>query len=358
MNSDRFDTFRVGLIFPMSGPFGIIGPSSELSAQLARDELNTSAGVLGRRVELMSIDGGRDPVTVAHEVATLLDAGALDAVAGMHTSAVRRAVIPVTLGRIPYVYTSMYEGGDRYPGLFITGETPANQLVPALEFLVREFGRRRWAIVGNDYVWPRKSASITATRLRELGASVVHAEFAPVGSTDFAATVTAIERSGADATVVLLIGDDAVHFHQQFAGAGLDAHCIRLSPLMDENMLLAAGGENTHGLYVASGYFETLATEASLAFSSRFARSFGVDAPIVGALGQSCYEGITLLGALVNRAGTADVRIIESVSDSVSFTGARGHLFLSDGHVSQPIYLALAGAVDFEIIGEIRPARD
>ena len=133
MNSDRFDTFRVGLIFPMSGPFGIIGPSSELSAQLARDELNASAGVLGRRVELMSIDGGRDPVTVAHEVATLLDAGALDAVAGMHTSAVRRAVIPVTLGRIPYVYTSMYEGGDRYPGLFITGETPANQLVPALE---------------------------------------------------------------------------------------------------------------------------------------------------------------------------------------------------------------------------------
>ena len=61
MNSDRFDTFRVGLIFPMSGPFGIIGPSSELSAQLARDELNASAGVLGRRVELMSIDGGRDP---------------------------------------------------------------------------------------------------------------------------------------------------------------------------------------------------------------------------------------------------------------------------------------------------------
>ena len=60
----------------------------------------------------------------------------------------------------------------------------------------------------------------------------------------------------------------------------------------------------------------------------------------------------------MNRAGTADVRIIESVSDSVSFTGARGHLFLSDGHVSQPIYLALAGAVDFEIIGEIRPAGD
>ncbi|OZC67593.1 hypothetical protein CH276_03885 [Rhodococcus sp. 06-470-2] len=358
MNSDRVGTFRVGLIFPMSGPFGLVGPSSELSAQLARDELNAADGVLGLRVELISIDGGRDPAAVARQVATLLDAGALDAVAGMHTSAVRRAVIPVTVNRIPYVYTSLYEGGDRYPGLFITGETPTNQLVPALDFLVREFGRRRWAIVGNDYVWPRKSAAIAASRLRELGASVVHAEFRPVGSTDFATSVAALERSGADGAVVLLLGDDAVYFHQQFAAAGLDARCVRLSPLMDENMLIAAGGDSTHGLYVASGYFETLATEDSLGFSARFARAFGVDAPIVGALGQSCYEGIKLLGALVNRAGTVDVGVIESISDSVSFTGARGRLSLSNGHVAQPIYLALAGEVDFEILSEIRPVAD
>lgn len=352
------DTFTVGIVFPMSGPFGLVGPSSELSAQLAQEELNSRDGVLGRRVELLPIDGGRPPDVVATEVEELLEVGALDAIAGMHTSAVRRALIPITTGRIPYVYTSLYEGGDRYPGLFVTGETPSGQLLPALEFLVRELGRTKWAVVGNDYVWPRKSASIVARHLGSIGASVVFAEFSPIGTSDYSTAVTRIERSECDAVVVLLLVDDAAAFHQHFAAVGLDSRCARLSPLMDENMLLATGSANTRDLYVSSGYFETLATSESLDFSGRFSARFGTEAPIVGSLGQSCYEGITFLGNLVNRAGTADVAVLDAVSQNFSYDGARGHLTMVGGHIVQPIYLARAGEFDFDVLGEITPNRN
>ncbi|RRQ27534.1 hypothetical protein DK926_11435 [Rhodococcus sp. Eu-32] len=350
-------TFTVGIVFPMSGSFGLVGPSSELSAQLAQEELNATGGVLGRRVELVPIDGGRDPAVVAGEIRRLVDVGALDAVAGMHTSAVRRALIPITANRIPYVYTSLYEGGDRYPGLFVTGETPSAQLIPALDVMVDDLGRRRWAVVGNDYVWPRKTAAIVTEYLHSIGVSVVFGDFSPIGTVDYAQTVSGIERSGCDGVVVLLLGDDAVAFHQAFASAGLDRRCVRLSPLMDENMLLATGSENARELYVSSGYFETLGTSESLDFSGRFSSRFGVDAPIVGSLGQSCYEGITMLGELVDRAGSAEVTALESIAQNFSYDGARGHLKMTNGHVSQPIYLAKAGEFDFDVLVEITPRR-
>lgn len=360
LDTTRYDsdtTFAVGMIFPMSGPFGLVGPSSELSARLAQEELNAEDGILGRRVELLPIDGGRDPAVVASEVRALIDVGALDAVAGMHTSAVRRSLIPVTSGRIPYVYTSLYEGGDRYPGLFVTGETPSEQLIPALDFMMRELGRRNWAIVGNDYVWPRKTASIVGRHLTSAGASVSLVDFSPIGTADYSATVSGIGISGCDAVVVLLLGDDAAAFHQCFSSAELDRECVRLSPLMDENMLLATGTENTYDLYVASGYFETLATPESLDFSGKFSARFGTDAPIVGSLGQSCYEGITFLGELVNKAGTADVAALELLSQNFGYDGARGHLTMVAGHVVQPIYLARAGEFDFDVLGQLEPRR-
>ena len=156
MNSDRVGPFRVGLIFPMSGPFGLVGPSSELSAQLARDELNAADGVLGRSVELIAIDGGRDPAAVAGEVSTLVDAGALDAVAGMHTSAVRRAVIPVTVKKRqptnssrPWISwsTSSDEGAGRSSATTTSGPARAPLSQPhayvnwARPWCMRTFGR-------------------------------------------------------------------------------------------------------------------------------------------------------------------------------------------------------------------------
>ena len=36
----------------------------------------------------------------------------------------RNEVAPRIDGRLPYVYTPLYEGGEHRPGVFLTGETP------------------------------------------------------------------------------------------------------------------------------------------------------------------------------------------------------------------------------------------
>lgn len=46
-----------------------------------------------------------------------------------------QAIARVTSGRVPYVYGPLYEGGERTPGLFLPGETPSRQLLPAMDWM-------------------------------------------------------------------------------------------------------------------------------------------------------------------------------------------------------------------------------
>ena len=182
------DELNVALLIPRSGPAGMFGPSCELSARLAAEELNKANGAAGREVRLIPVDGGVPPREIARETDRLISTGAVDAVVGWQISAVRQALTPAIRCRVPYVYTAQYEGGERSPGVFLLGETPAGQLLPAMRLLGEERGIRRWCVVGNDYVWPRVTAGAARRYARQCGAKIAAELFVPLGTTDFSAS--------------------------------------------------------------------------------------------------------------------------------------------------------------------------
>lgn len=343
----------IALVIPLSGSAGVFGPSCELSARLAVAELNDAGGVLGHSVRLLPVDGGRAPELVAAEVEALVSLGAVDAVVGWHISAVRRALVPKISGRIPYIYTAQYEGGERSPGVFVTGETPARQLLPAMRLLAESPGVRRWFVIGNDYVWPRVTARAALRYARACGGRVCGQEFVALGTEDYSAVLRAIDRSSADVVLMLLIGADAVHFNRAYAAHGLHQRALRLSTHMDENMLMATGADATENLWATAGYFETLATAESLDFNGRYAARFGTHAPVLSSLGESCYEGVRLLAAMAERARSLDVRTLMRAGRTAAYEGPRGAVSLQGNHLEQPIYLARADAFDFDIVAQL-----
>ncbi|MDT0269792.1 substrate-binding domain-containing protein [Streptomyces sp. DSM 44915] len=347
------DVLGVALVVPRRGPAGIFGPACEFCAQLAADEVNADGGVLGRALRLVPVDGGAPPERVADEVEALVSAGIVHGVTGWHISSVRQAVAPRIAHRVPYVYTALYEGGENSAGVFLTSETPDGQLRPAMRLLAAERRISRWYVVGNDYVWPRRTARAARHYAREGGGRIVGADFLPLGCDDFAGPLRRIEQRAADAVLLLLVGSDAVRFNRAFAAAGLDHAALRLSTLMDENMLLASGPEATRGLSATGGFFAALATADTLDFQGRYTARFGLDAPSPSALGESCYEGVLLLAALVSRAGSVAVPAIEGAAPEVSYQGARGELRLRGRHVRQRIYLAEADGLDFVVTADL-----
>lgn len=347
------DTLDIALVIPLQGPAGIFGPSCECCAQLAVEEINAESGVLGREVRLVLVDGGAPPERVADEIDALICAGVIDAVAGWHISAVREVVAPRIGGRVPYVYTALYEGGEQAPGVFLTGETPNRQLRPTLHWFARQLGIRRWTIVGDAYIWPWASARRAHRYLAELGGTVCDEIYVPLGTTGFEETVGRVGASGCEAVLMLLIGDDAVNFNRAFAAAGLDRDHIRFSSLIEENVLLATGADNTRGLMTSAGYFEDLPTASGLDFAASYFRRFGPQAPVLNSLGESCYEGVRMLAELLRRAGELDVPSLQVKSEGLEYESPRGTVQVRNRHLMQRVFLAVADGVQWDVMQEL-----
>ncbi|MCF7547486.1 substrate-binding domain-containing protein [Pseudonocardia sp. WMMC193] len=347
------DVIDIAFVVPDSGPSGIYGPSCQASGRLAAMEINESGGILGREVRLRTVDGGQSPDKVANQVGAMVDAGVVDAVTGWHTSAVREMLAPRLRGRVPYIYTAVYEGGERTPGVFLTGETPTDQLLPAMRWMSEEMGVRSWVTVGNDYVWPRESARYARSYAEHVRAEIRDEIFIPLGTEDFGQVLRRVERAHVQGVLMFLLGSDAVRFNRAFTEMRMHDHCIRLSPLMDENMLMATGAANTHDLYSAAGYFESLGTAYGLDFERRYLQAIGPTAPALASPGESCFEGIALLAQLASAAGSTEVPRITTVADMVSYEGPRGAVRVRNQHLVQRIYLARADGLEFDVLAEI-----
>ena len=350
---------NVALVYPMQGPGGIFGPACDACARLAAEEVNRAGGVLGKELRLLEVDGGADPRKVADEVEALVATGVVHGVTGWHISSVRQAVAPRVAHLVPYVYTALYEGGERTDGVFMTSETPDWQLLPAMRLLAETRRVRRWFVGGNNYVWPRTTARAARRYARACGGGRVCGEaYLPLGAEDFRDVLRRIEHTDADGVLMLLVGSDAVRFNRAFAASGLDQRCLRLSTLMDENMLMASGPEATGDLFSTAGFFASLANQDTLDFHGQYADRFGIEAPAPGSLGESCYEGVLLLASLIERARTLDVAAISAAAETVSYEGPRGLLHLRDRHVRQRIYLAEADGLDFNVLAQLRAPHD
>jgi ABC-type branched-subunit amino acid transport system substrate-binding protein len=347
------DALDVAFVIPLSGPAGIFGPSCETCGALAADEINTGGGVLGRELRLRVVDGGESPRRVAARVDALVSRGAVQAVTGWHISAVRQEIAPRLAGRVPYVYTPLYEGGERTPGVFLTGETPAGQVLPAMRWMAQDLQVRSWCIVGDDYAWPRVSAAAAHRYAARSGIEIRDEIFVTLGTTDFTSALDRVERSGADGVLMFLVGSDAVQFNRAFTARGLDACCVRFSPLMEENMLLATGARNSRDLYASAGFFESLVTADSLDFGRRYVRRFGPTAPPLNSPGESCYEGLTLLNRLAEGAKSLDLSAICGAANSVAYESPRGDVRMRGNHLQQRIYLARADGLEFSVIAEL-----
>lgn len=347
------DALSVAFVVPLQGPTGIYGPSCLACGELAAEQLNARSGIGGRRVDLVIVDGGRHPEAVAAEVGALVDSGRVEAVAGWHISAVRQAITRRVGGQVVYAYAAMHEGRDDTPGVFMLGERPINQLLPAAEWMREQLGVGRWAVVGNDYVFPRVTGATARIAMRDTPSEIVAETYVPLGTTDFSAVLRDLGQEKADGVIMLLMGQDAVHFNRQFARGGLADRLSRLSPAIEENTLLGGGAGAHDNLYAAAAYFDHLGTPESRRLAHDYYGRYGPWAPTLNAVGESCYEAIWFLARLAKQCGGVDVESASTIAAGTFYDGPRGLVRLDGNLANQDVYVAEANGLQFDVRSQI-----
>jgi urea transport system substrate-binding protein len=351
------DTLPLAFVVPLQGPTGMYGPSCLACGELAAEKLNAANGIAGRRVELVIVDGGRNPDVVAAEVGDLVAHGRVEAVAGWHISAVRQAITKRIGGRVVYAYAAMHEGRDDTPGVFMLGERPLNQLLPAAHWMREQYGTGRWAVIGNDYVFPRVTGATARIALQDTASEIVSETYVPLGTKNFSRVLADLPRRDVDGVIMLLMGQDAVHFNRQFARTGLAEKLVRLSPAIEENTLLGGGAGAHDNLYAAAAYFDGMDTPESVELAHDYYGRYGPLAPALNAIGESCYEAILFLARVGKACGGLDVASVAAMPPGTFYDSPRGLVRLDGNLLNQDVYLAAANGLQFEIQEQIATVR-
>ena len=343
--------FKIGLLIPLSGPAALFGPSNQGSAELAADEVNAAGGILGRKVKLIPTDAGAAPAEVAKSVVRLLLEEKVDLIIGSHDSAVRQAVEATIKGRVPYIYTPVYEGGDCTLNLYCLGETPPQQIKPSIEYLMKEKGAKTFYMIGNDYVWARNSNEAAKGYVTAGGGTIAGEEYVPLGAPNrFEEIVTRIKGAKPDVVLITVIGADNVNFNRTFASFGLDKEITRLAFLLEENTLAGIGAESSGDLYSCMAYFANVPSDANVKFKAAMKAKFGDKVPQLSTLGADTYAGVHCAKALVDKAGSTDAAAVAAASEGATFPTAGGTATMTSHHVDKDMYLALCKGAEFEVV--------
>ncbi len=348
------DEFKIGLFIALSGPASLFGPTQQASAELAVEEVNKAGGIMGRQIKLIPTDGGGPPANSAKSAVRLMLDDKVDLLIGSHDSATRQALVATIKGKVPYIYTPVYEGGECSFDTYVIADTPEQQIRPSVTWMMKERNAKNFYLIGDDYVWPRKSNEHAKKYIAENGGKVVNEEYVPFGAPNkFEEAVTRIKSAKPDAVLITLVGADNVNFNRTFAGFGLDKEIARLSLLLEENTLKGIGAESSNNLYSCMSYYANAPGDANKKFKAAYFGKFGDKAPQLSIIGTDCYAGVKCAKALVEKAGGTNARKMMTASNGLAFDSAAGRWTMYGQHVDKTMYIASCKGTEFEIIKTI-----
>ncbi|MCR9117865.1 MAG: transporter substrate-binding protein, partial [bacterium] len=187
------DPIKVGVLQSLSGTMSTSGTSVIDATLLAIEEINASGGLLGRPVEAVVADGKSNTQTYASEAERLIVEERVSTVFGCWTSASRKTVKPIFEEHDHLlIYPVQYEGMETSPNIIYLGAAPNQQFIPAVNWANESLGKKRFFLVGSDYVFPRAASEVIKDQLKKMDAELVGEVFVPLGSSEFKPVVQEI----------------------------------------------------------------------------------------------------------------------------------------------------------------------
>lgn len=322
--ADDGDTIKVGILHSLSGTMAISEVSVKDAEMLAIEEINAAGGLLGKKIQPIIEDGASDWPKFAEKAKKLLQNDQVATVFGCWTSASRKAVLPVFEEYNGLLwYPVQYEGMEASPNIFYTGAAPNQQIVPAVEWLLENKGKK-FFLLGSDYVFPRTTNKIIKAQLAAMGGELIAEEYTSLGHTDYSTIINKIKASKPDVVFNTLNGDSNVAFFKQLKDAGITPQDLTtLSVSVAEEEVRGIGAENMKGHLVSWNYYQTTDTPENKEFVRKYKERYGADR-VTGDPIEAAYIQVYLWAEAVKKAGTTDVDKVREAAKGIEFKAPEG----------------------------------
>ena len=336
------ETVKVGVLHSLSGTMAISETSLKDVLLFTFDEINKKGGVMGKMIEPVVVDPASNWPLVAEKAEQLLVKDKVSVVFGCWTSVSRKSCLPVFEKENGLLfYPVQYEGEELSKNIFYTAEAVNQQAIPPVDYMLSE-GKKKFYLLGSDYVYPRTTNKILKKYLKSKGIpdSDIEEIYTPFGHTDYQTIVASIKKfaAGGSACIIsTLNGDTNVPFFKEFANAGLTSeNCPVVSFSISEDEFRGLPAKQLAGHLGCWTYFMSIKTPENEKFVGDFLswvkapKVTGVDYTVSGVDPKgrvTCSPmnlsrmGVYLWKQAVEKAGTFDVDKVRDALTGQKFKG-------------------------------------
>lgn len=289
VSAQAADKVKVGVLHSLSGTMAISETSLKDVLLFTFDEINKTGGVkVGGKsylIEPVVVDPASNWPLFAEKAEQLLVKDKVSVVFGCWTSVSRKSCLPVFERNNGLLfYPVQYEGEELSKNIFYTAEAVNQQAIPPVNYMLAE-GKKKFFLLGSDYVYPRTTNKILKQYLKSKGIpdSDIEEIYTPFGHTDYQTIVASIKKfsAGGKACIIsTLNGDTNVPFFKEFANAGLTSeNCPVVSFSISEDEFRGLPAKQLVGHLGCWTYFMSIKSPENTKFVGDFLK--WVKAPVV-----------------------------------------------------------------------------
>jgi urea transport system substrate-binding protein len=343
------DTIKVGVLHSLSGTMAISETTLKDTILMMIDAQNKKGGLLGKKLEAVVVDPASDWPLFAEKAAQLLEKDKVAVVFGCWTSVSRKSVLPVFEKDDGLLfYPVQYEGEESSKNVIYTGAAPNQQAIPAVDYLMKEVGVKRWVLEGTDYVYPRTTNKILEAYLKLKGVQPddISINYTPFGYSDWQTRVAAIKKFGSagkkTAVVSTINGDANVPFYKELGNQKISAEDIPVVAFsVGEEELSGVDTKPLVGELAAWNYFESINTPANKAFIAQWHAFIKNPKRTTNDPMEAHYIGFNLWVKAVTKVGSTDPEKVIAALPGLETPNLTGGIakVLPNHHITKPVYI-------------------
>ena len=232
------ETIKLGVVAPITGFQAILGVSEQHGVQMAVDEINSSGGIAGKKIEVDLADAGMSNATAVSATIKVID-DKVNAIIGLPVSTQNIAMAPILKkGGIPTFFASTANvvttlGAPMWRVVVADGVS----LPIAIKFVKDTLHKTKIGVMNVNDEYGNGSAQLAEESAKSSGLSVVAHESFAASIRDFSPQLLKIKNAGAEVLMVYAYPVSVAAILKQRVSLGLTMPVIGANPIAQASVL-------------------------------------------------------------------------------------------------------------------------
>lgn len=325
---------KIGVLASLSGPLEAYGTQTKRGFELGIEYATKGTmEVAGRKIEYVFVDTETDPKVARQKAIGLLEDEQVDVLVGSSSSGDTKAILPLAeeYKRIMVVEPAVADsitGADWNKYIFRTARNSSQDAVAGAAAIAKE--GVKIATLAPDYSFGRDGVAAFKKAAEDLGANVVHEEYADPTSTDFTANIQKIIQADPDYLFVI------------WAGANSPWNQINDMKLQEKGIKISTGAPDIAALKTMKSlvgmegftvyYHELPDNEVNDWLIEKHKEKYNGDVPDLFTPG-GMSAAISIVKALEENNGSTDADQLITIMEGMSFETPKGTMtFRAEDH--------------------------